>query len=407
MKGPYVDDIRRPGRFGSTQTPGVGQNLSGRIRREDSATDDSGGLQLAANLARKQSTCGRLGSRRTADDDWCSDDEGDFCPFDDYVDFMKRRLGLPEPVILDPPRPEILDMAVSEIACPPRKRAQQVTGFRPHRQPESLKTDSARKSAFQRLPNEIRQKVYDIICDTFRVEVQYARRYNMDRPLNAISYRLRHRQLWPRDETTQTVVSRTLSVPPWFPSLPFGLVFSCKSIYHETLLLLYSRMQFVFNSSNAIKRFLQTVPSDAQTVIRHVEINQLMYSEPSLTRFRHWKELSDRTFIRTSHAMSEALTSLRILHVNYKIRDWPIRLTSDERWAVPLLFFCAGHDGRLEYARITLDNPRIKHDKLEKAAKELERRMTKPEAFQMREDARLARELSGPIKAAKVLRIVL
>ncbi|OJJ36822.1 hypothetical protein ASPWEDRAFT_430380 [Aspergillus wentii DTO 134E9] len=248
---------------------------------------------------------------------------------------------------------------------------------------------------FQRLPAEIRWKIYQYLFGTYRVDILRQKNKDKSKP----AYRLYHRQLYPRNPKNQgtppPLAASARLLPP-----PFSLVFTCKSIYCDTLLLLYSKTQFVFHSTRAVTRFLQTTSKDAQASIHHIELNHIMYHEPHLTEFRPFKLRSDIAWYLACEDLSLCLTSLRVLHINQTIWDWPIRLLIGELWSLPLLFFRG-----LEYADVKLCMSMFKEDKLKQVAKLLEERIMNAEAYQSREDERLAKELRGPVRA-NVLKLV-
>ncbi|KAL2010096.1 hypothetical protein VTN00DRAFT_5903 [Thermoascus crustaceus] len=251
-----------------------------------------------------------------------------------------------------------------------------------------------------RLPGEIRDKVYEYIFETHRVEIVRAKVKDPRR----IRYRLQHRQLLPRDPVTHTVPSRGISFP--LSPLALALVFTCKEIYRETLLFLYSTTQFVFTSSKTIRSFLEKTNPEAQGAIRHLELDHVMYNEPRLTAFRWCKDRSDMAWYLACHGMAYNFTSLRELHLNLAVWDWPIRLELGERWALPPLFFGRYH-GKLEYADVKLSMGMFKKEKLENVARQLEKAMMTPEADQRKEDARVAKEKAGQLKAKHILTITM
>lgn len=261
--------------------------------------------------------------------------------------------------------------------------------------------DSQERSPLRRLPGEIRHKIYEYIFDTHRVEIVRARAKDPDRP-KRIRYRLQHRQLPPRDPQTHAVPSSCGSRPAPFPPLPLSLVFTCKEMYRETLLFLYSTTQFVFSSTKAIHSFLRHTAPEAQGAIRHLELNHVMYNEPRLTAFRPFKGRSDMAWYLACHGMAHAFTSLRELHLDLTVGDWPVRLELGERWALPPLLFKGG--GGLEYVDVTLRVKMFKEEKVRSVARQLEQALMKPEAWQRKEDERLAREkMAQALKARHVL----
>ncbi|KAE8351391.1 hypothetical protein BDV28DRAFT_158797 [Aspergillus coremiiformis] len=255
---------------------------------------------------------------------------------------------------------------------------------------------------FLRLPAEIRWQIYEYLFEPHRVEILRSKEKNVD-PSKPARYRLFHRQQKPRNPTTQTMHYNGHHIR--HTPLLFGLVFTCRTIYCETILLLYSRTQFIFNSTNSIMRFLRTTSTDAQTAVRHVELNHIMYNEPRLTAFRQYKIRSDFAWYNACDELAAACVSLKVLHVKLSIYDWPIRLEIGELWSMPLLLF-GHHDGGLDYAGIQLQMKRFGNERLRAVARSLEQKMMKPKMFQIREDERLAKELMGPIKAKKVLKMV-
>lgn len=189
------------------------------------------------------------------------------------------------------------------------------------------------------------------------------------------------------------------------PPIPLGLIFSCKTVYNETILQLYSTTQFIFNSTRAMTRFMEKTDKEAKASIRHVELNQIGYNEPLLTVFRFYKLRSDFAFSTACEEMALSFTSLKVLHVTYAILDWPIHLIIGETWSQPLLAF-ACHGG-LEFVNVKLYMSMFKLEVREKVARDLEKEMMHPVAYQIREDERLARELAGPVKATKILRLII
>ncbi|RHZ67895.1 uncharacterized protein CDV56_102369 [Aspergillus thermomutatus] len=260
----------------------------------------------------------------------------------------------------------------------------------------------AKLSAFQRLPGELRWKIYEHVFDVHRVEVLRLRDKNPENNIKRVHYRLYHRQLRPRDPKTHAAPSSEgrFTCPP----LPIALLLTCRSIYRDTLCLFYSRMQFIFNTTRTVMRFLKITQKEAQMAIQHIELNHTMYSEPALLNFRWYKCMSDMAWYNACDDLTVYCKSLLVLHIDMNIRDWPISLQVGERWSLPLLAF-ARYGPRLDWVDIRLHMGSFKQDKLEKVAREIEEQIMDPTAFQMREDERLAKELAGPVKA-KVLRLV-
>lgn len=250
-----------------------------------------------------------------------------------------------------------------------------------------------------RLPPELRWQIYGYLFDTRRVEVYIARNKdpNSKRPIN----RLYCRQLRPRDPKTQ--FAPTVGAFNDRP-FPMGLIYSCRAIYVETVLQLYLKTQFIFNSTKTVARFLKTTKRYAQASIQHVELNHVMYNEPRLTEFRYYKLRSDMAWYMVCDEMSLYFKSLKVLYATMTVWDWPIRLEVGERWSLPLLFF--GRDNGVEYVNVKLDMAMFNEKKLKDASAAMEEKMMNPKTYQIREDAKMARELAGPVKT-KVLKLVI
>ncbi|RAK99728.1 uncharacterized protein BO80DRAFT_410071 [Aspergillus ibericus CBS 121593] len=282
------------------------------------------------------------------------------------------------------------------------RKASTASFFTPQRTPPTSPKGKApqKLSPFQLLPAELRFKIYAHIFESHRVELVRQRDKNPSKHTKRVHYRLYHTQVRPRDPSTQVVlwrINRSL--------LPIAIPFTCRIMYCDTLCLLYSSTQFIFNSTKAMTRFFQIIPKEAHAAIRHVEINQSMYSEPHLTRFRVFKVRSDWAFYRACGKLIESCPALRVLHIDFRIRDWPITLEIGEPWSLPLMRF-ADYQDRLDFVSIRLQTARFTEKELKEVAKALEKRFMKPLAYQLREDERLAKELSGTVRAKRALRII-
>ncbi|KAF7620158.1 hypothetical protein AFLA_005470 [Aspergillus flavus NRRL3357] len=219
--------------------------------------------------------------------------------------------------------------------------------------------EPAKSALLLDLPAEIRWQIYQYLFEPHRVEILRRKDMNTDTSKPA-RYRLCHRQQKPRSPSTQAV----------------------------TMMATAQHTRLIWAAA-----------------IRHVELNHIMYNEPRLTEFRPFKIRSDIAWYNACEEMASACVSLKVLHVRLAIYDWPIRLEIGELWSMPLLLF--GHyDGGLDYAGIQLQMRRFQDDKLRTVERALEQTMMKPKMFQIREDERLSKELMGPIKAKKVLKIV-
>lgn len=168
---------------------------------------------------------------------------------------------------------------------------------------------------------------------------------------------------------------------------------------------LYANMQFVFNSTRALDRFLHTASAQEQEVIQHIELNHTMYNEPRLLGFRVFKHRSDLAWYCACEDLAVACKSLKVLHISMKIWDWPIHLELGERWSWPLLVF-ERFGNKVDFASVALQMCKFEEEKLKEMSREVEKRLMRSEAWQAREDERMTREVNGKVKANRVLRVV-
>ncbi|KAL3451302.1 hypothetical protein BJX65DRAFT_239779 [Aspergillus insuetus] len=140
-----------------------------------------------------------------------------------------------------------------------------------------------------------------------------------------------------------------------------------------------------------------------------------MYNEPSLSQFRPVKLRSDQNWFVVCERMADAFTNLSVLHVHMTVFDAPIDLEVGEDWSLPLLVFSSngggkkGNDGGLRFVKVKLGYPHASEEKIRSVEAELEARLMDPVALQVREDEKLAQEMTGHMKASKaskVLRLV-
>ncbi|KAJ9223336.1 hypothetical protein DTO169C6_4382 [Paecilomyces variotii] len=254
------------------------------------------------------------------------------------------------------------------------------------------------KTLLFRLPGELRTKIYEYIFGTYRVCIYRFRAPNTRSSKR--QYRLRHTCLPPYHPTIHDLIPRTKSTP----SIPSALVYTCREVYRETVLFLYSNTQFVFRSTKVINTFLRNTPIVAQNAIRHLELNYIGYNEPRLTEFRKFKIRSDLAWYLACSTMAQNFISLRVLHLHITIWDRPMKLDLKERWAIPLLEFA--RKGGLDHVDANLRMHMFNTDQLQEAARKLEKALMNPRTYQIKDDKRLAMRLQGPIRAGKVLNIV-
>ncbi|KAL5001437.1 hypothetical protein BDV10DRAFT_6248 [Aspergillus recurvatus] len=254
----------------------------------------------------------------------------------------------------------------------------------------------------ERLPGEIRNKIYSYVFGTQRVEIS---RYMDETTCN--HYHLTHKLLAPRDPETQNLTS--LPYRSGKIQTQLSVPFVSTLLYRDTLCLLYDCTQFVFVSSKCVKRFLDRVPERVQAVIKHVELRHTMYNEPSLLRHRELKIRSDKNWYLLCERISSDLRALRVVHVDMMVFDAAVGLNVGESWSLPLLALGRVGGGRsreLQFVKVRLRSSRFEDEKLREVEMQLEKEMTNPVAMQIREDERFAMELAGSERAGKVLRLV-
>ncbi|RMJ20747.1 hypothetical protein PHISP_08383, partial [Aspergillus sp. HF37] len=245
-----------------------------------------------------------------------------------------------EPKPTEPDTPAADDLATSQPACTKTKvRERQPSQI--NRRLKSQDPDEPKPPGtnFLSLPPELRWQIYEHFFVLRRVQVLHQR--NKDKDRDSIGhqkprYRLYSRQLRPRNPMTQLAPTHPMQQPT---PLPLSLILSCRTVYRETILQLYTQTQFILSSTKTAVRFLRTTSPAAQACIGHLELEHEMYNEPRLTEHRVFKLRSDMAWHRVCEDMAAAFSGLRVLHVHLTIWDWPIRLKVGEGWSVPLLFF--------------------------------------------------------------------
>ncbi|OJJ57779.1 hypothetical protein ASPSYDRAFT_154030 [Aspergillus sydowii CBS 593.65] len=258
------------------------------------------------------------------------------------------------------------------------------------------------------LPPEIRNQIYSYLFLPQRTEI----RRSKDTTKTQHHYHLYHKQLAPRDPTTQ--IKTCLPFKPKIQT-QLCLPFASKQFYQDTLGLLYACTQFVFTSPKCISLFLKKTPKWAQAAIQHIEIHHTMYNEPSLNTFREIKLRSDKSWYMLCERISMSFTALSVLHVDMGVFDAPIELEVGESWSLPILALGrakaragrgVGKVGTLRFARVNLTSYQFDDEKVHNVERELEKELMGPIAFQIREDEIFARAFVEASKARKVLRLV-
>lgn len=232
---------------------------------------------------------------------------------------------------------------------------------------------SQKKGLLLKLPGEIRTQIYEYLLDDYRVEVIRAKHHPRPGRKQPHSYRLCHNKLNLR--FGEGFDSRYSATPP------VQLALTCRRFYEEMLLPVYANTYFVFRSPQTVHMFLNRINRDAQCAIRHIELYHTTYYEPKSPEHRAWKRRADSRWLETCRRLSESLPSLRTVHIDLRLGDWPIQLTLSEPWARP--FHCFRN---LLDARVDLLTGYFHPKQTRQACKDLERAMMAPSAWKARED---------------------
>ncbi|RDW93256.1 uncharacterized protein DSM5745_00578 [Aspergillus mulundensis] len=255
------------------------------------------------------------------------------------------------------------------------------------------------EAKLERLPGEIRNRLYSYLFDIQRVEIS---RY-MDE--NTGHSHLTHKLLPPRNLHTQNPTMLQYNKKGKLQT-QLCISFVSKQFYQETLCLLYDCTQFVFSNTKCVYKFLNRVPRRAQAAIKHIELHHTMYNEPTSLEHREIKLRSDKNWYSLCEKISLTFKALSVLHVDMWVVCPSAGLEIGEPWSLPLLALSRVGKGKskgLQFVKIQLRSPRFADVKLEHVARQLEWEMMSPIARQIRDDERIARELAGPVKAGKVM----
>lgn len=258
-------------------------------------------------------------------------------------------------------------------------------------------------SRFQLLPGEIRQKIYNYVFENFGALIERNRSNKQNK--RPIPYRL-----------TQRYPQLSRHHMPSKERLPLGLVFSCKSIYNETILQLYKYTCFTFDTTKALRRFLQKVSPEAKAVIQHVQLKHTFHNRTHLESNKIWQLKSNAAWKAVCQRMADEFTCLRRLYIEVTVHR-TTRLTVDEPWCEPYLTFC-GPDGkgRLEWVhawvqivvsvhivpRALSAYKRSHSPRLHAASVEIERRLMTYDGFQRKQLADMG-EQKGDVMVGYIL----
>jgi hypothetical protein len=214
-----------------------------------------------------------------------------------------------------------------------------------------------RVRGFLALPGEIRNQIYAYIFESqFRCEVT-SKGAQFDKPqtrkvkLWAGSFQpsTQHLQYNSKAKEERPIIIR-ISRPlgkynvvqglqtNWFASL-FAINLVRKQIYAETLVFIYHRTTFVFDTPKRLTNFLSTIPKSKLELITNLELHYTTYGCPKWTKDRVWQDKHGESWKRACNAAAKKLSNLRLLKISARIHHDPLRFDLRQTWVVPLLQF--------------------------------------------------------------------
>ncbi|KAF1971456.1 hypothetical protein BU23DRAFT_536618 [Bimuria novae-zelandiae CBS 107.79] len=124
----------------------------------------------------------------------------------------------------------------------------------------------------------------------------------------------------------------------WSTSLT-ALPFVCKTIYHETIPLLYATTAFSFDAPARIQAFL-TVPKPLYLAnVTRLELHYATYGDPIATEHIPFKHKHLTAWNRACKTAAKTLVNLHHLVVCVHVSESRVRLSPYEPWITPLSFF--------------------------------------------------------------------
>lgn len=199
-------------------------------------------------------------------------------------------------------------------------------------------------SAFFALPSEIRNQIYGCVFVARRVLVFRAERKPAADGRRYGARKLEHTVLDPRVPFTTDTTARDCKTVEFSPLLV------CRQMHDEAFIMFYASIQFRFERTKAIQRFLDQTNEAAKRVIHHLEIQACGYGEPLLSEFRGIKKRNDGHWLSICNEIRVSF-KLKALYVVLEVHDWPVKLELTDDWAAGL--FCFIGIG-IEYAVITV-----------------------------------------------------
>ena len=221
---------------------------------------------------------------------------------------------------------------------------------------------------FRDLPAEIRNKIYGLVFKSTKVDIIRSiqnHTLSVSGSLPRVKLLRRPRVFGPQPDLSQA-----------------QLLLTCKAIREETLPLLYSSTTFCFHSAKCLKLFLNTIPANGLRAVESIQIRHTTYGEPLLAEMRIWKTRADEGWLALCTRLAQELTSLRRVSLDLKISENIPQLNSQVLWIKSILVLkCNG----LDEARILLRNHSLPIERLQKAAKNMEKHILTDEARKRKE----------------------
>ena len=283
------------------------------------------------------------------------------------------------------------------------------TGGKQNNSRQTILTKSSGVFPFQKLPAELRIKVYNLVFEKRILEI-----LPRTKGSGLASWDGRRRKARPSVHKQRSPLTRGQASKPgptdkraakWsntaaVPGLA-ALLLTCKQIYQETVHLLYGQVTFVFKSQTVLQRFVSTLSPLCLASIRSLKLQHHTYGEPYLNENLVWKEKYDSKWAALLQEAAPRMTGLRNLEIKLSICDWPTELNLTAVWALPLLEF-AGRQLEKVKIELEMEGRGIEKKQLRACAAVLERELVIPGK---RSDVGGARRNGGLPRAIRCLRI--
>jgi hypothetical protein len=125
----------------------------------------------------------------------------------------------------------------------------------------------------------------------------------------------------------------------WSVSLPIALMFVCRDVYRESIVLLYERTTFVFNTPNRINNFLNAFPSINLGLVTRLELHYTSYGSQPTTEGKDFRQAHLAAWTKACRAVVKQLPGLRELHIWMHVTASPLYFDLRQEWLAPLLPF--------------------------------------------------------------------